>query len=367
MVHRPLVTRYYLLDVLRGAASLAVVLSHYQHFFYVAPGELALTFTPEIQPVFFILQPFYLYGGYAISLFFVLSGFVFFAQYLTNIGSGRVGPWRFFVLRFSRLYPLHVATLLLVAGLQWVSRSIDGQAVVYPCNDLYHFMLNLFFVSHWGLQRCWSFNAPVWSVSVEVLLYILFFVFAWIVPRLTWTPLTAALCAGAVGVLLHFYPGNTIGALSMPILCFYAGGIVYLLLDRLLIARWQPLHIVGAALGTIAIAAAVMSATARGRVFISYGMVFPAVIMMLAAMQQSRDELGKQIRILGDITYSTYLMHFPLQLSLLLAAKAGFVAIDYSAPGALVMFLALLIAISVPTYYLFEKGAQAYLRQTLSG
>lgn len=29
-------------------------------------------------------------------------------------------------------------------------------------------------MSAWGLEEGWSFNAPVWSISVEILLYITF-------------------------------------------------------------------------------------------------------------------------------------------------------------------------------------------------
>jgi len=79
-----------------------------------------------------------------------------------------IGAWQFFVLRFSRLYPLHFATLIFVATLQLGSLSLDGYSIVYPCNDVYHFVLNLFFASVWGFEQCASFNAPVWSVSVEV-------------------------------------------------------------------------------------------------------------------------------------------------------------------------------------------------------
>ena len=42
-------------------------------------------------------------------------------------------------------------------------------------NDLYHFFLQIFFISAWGFENGNSFNAPIWSVSVEIGIYILFF------------------------------------------------------------------------------------------------------------------------------------------------------------------------------------------------
>ena len=47
---------------------------------------------------------------------------------------------------------------------------------IYKINDLYHFLLHLFFISGWGFQEGSSFNNPVWSVSVELVIYVFFFI-----------------------------------------------------------------------------------------------------------------------------------------------------------------------------------------------
>jgi peptidoglycan/LPS O-acetylase OafA/YrhL len=356
------ISRFYLLDVARGIASMAVVLWHYQHFYYV-DDRLGPTFDRDAQPFFFLLKPLYLYGSHAVDLFFVLSGFVFFSQYLESIGSRQIGPWRFFVLRFSRLYPLNFVTLLLVAGLQLVSQSINGKSIVYSCNDVPHFILNLFFMSNWG---CFSFNGPVWSVSLEVLLYISFFIFALIVPSSSWARLVPAVVAGAVGVLLTRSSHATVATLGIAIVCFYAGGIVFLTLKLFLAAGWRPLNLASGSVAVLAAGAAGNYATTQYSEIFSGLIEFPALVMALAAVQYRSCYLGRQIRILGDITYSTYLTHFPIQLALLLAAKVGLISIDYNATSAFIMFFVLLIAISIPTYYFFEMKAQNYLRKTLS-
>ena len=55
-----------------------------------------------------------------------------------------VGAWRFLIRRFSRLYALHLATLLLVAALQaGYAAQHDGQTFVYGNNDVPHFLLQL--------------------------------------------------------------------------------------------------------------------------------------------------------------------------------------------------------------------------------
>ena len=169
--------RFYLLDIVRGCAALSVVVWHYQHFFYSAPAMLRLSFDRALQPFYALLWPlydesghavqvfsrlapdfdrasqpfyallwpFYEQGGRAVQMFFVLSGFVFFYHYRDAIRTQAIDARRFFLLRFSRLYPLHAATLLLVAAGQFLSRALDGEFVAYPCNSIAHFGLNLFF------------------------------------------------------------------------------------------------------------------------------------------------------------------------------------------------------------------------------
>lgn len=92
-----------------------------------------------------------------------------------SISDGAVGAGRFYVLRFSRLYPLHCLTLLTVLILQAMAWAIDGHHFVDQNNDAWHFLLQFFFASNWGLESAASFNGPVWSISVEVLVYFLFF------------------------------------------------------------------------------------------------------------------------------------------------------------------------------------------------
>ena len=65
--------RFYLLDILRGLASLTVVVWHYQHFFFIAPETLPLDFDRSQQPFYWILFPFYEQGLRAVQLFFALS------------------------------------------------------------------------------------------------------------------------------------------------------------------------------------------------------------------------------------------------------------------------------------------------------
>ncbi len=113
----------YLLDILRGLASLAIVVWHYQHFFYVAPGKISEEFVRSSQPLYFIFWPLYDNGHFSVQLFFVLSGFVFYFIYYDKVRSRSVSGYDFLILRFSRLYPLYFVTLIYVAVVQLKAHS----------------------------------------------------------------------------------------------------------------------------------------------------------------------------------------------------------------------------------------------------
>jgi peptidoglycan/LPS O-acetylase OafA/YrhL len=162
------------IELLRFLSSVAVLIFHYQHFAFV--GTVETHFVASQQPFFSLFRLFYNYGFYGVEVFWCISGFIFFWKYSSVIANGTMTGYVFFVLRLSRLYPLHFVTLVFMALMQYVYFSQHSTYFVYPYNDLYHFLLQLGFASNWGVQRGDSFNGPIWSISIEVLVYALFFI-----------------------------------------------------------------------------------------------------------------------------------------------------------------------------------------------
>jgi peptidoglycan/LPS O-acetylase OafA/YrhL len=166
--------RYLSLDVLRGLAALSVVVYHWEHFLFF-PGQDATPHAHASQPFYEVLRPLYDSGYMAVDLFFSLSGFIFFCFYANRIRYEGLSGGHFAYLRLSRLYPLHFLTLLLVAVLQYFYFNRYDAYFVYQDNDLRRFILQLLFASNWLPNEPYSFNGPIWSVSIEILLYALFF------------------------------------------------------------------------------------------------------------------------------------------------------------------------------------------------
>lgn len=358
-----------------------VVIYHWPHFFH--HGTEPFQGDPHQFPLYGILWPIYQQGLMAVDLFFCLSGFIFFWLYAQKIAAETVSFKNFGILRFSRLYPLHLATLLLVLAGQYLMRQMTGSFFVVPNNDWYHFILQFFFISNWGWENGLSFNGPIWSVSVEILLYLLFFAFC----RLKWTDWRWLVAASLAGLWLM---QNASWFVGKGILGFFMGGLAYKVYDeiqaRQKIPRTKNLIIWLIACWIIFPVNFVMHLAYRAWWHISaphdYNLIgkaivlltdcsydlflFPATLVLLALWETQRGTLGRRFSFLGDISYASYLLHFPLQLCVMLAAVHwGWPKTLFMNPLSLLGFFLLLIAVSLASHRWFEKPIQNWLRKKL--
>lgn len=118
-----------------------------------------------------------------VEFFFILSGFILTYVYGARARElWRPGPYlRFLATRLARLYPLHLAILLLMLAMVVVMRAIAaryGYVSIY--DEPYHpvvtpltFAANLVLVQAWNIFPYLSWNGAAWFVSVEFLLCLL--------------------------------------------------------------------------------------------------------------------------------------------------------------------------------------------------
>ena len=352
--------RLYSLDALRGVAAIAVVFSHWPHFFYNGTERVAV----ELQalPLYALFASLYNNGWLGVDLFFCLSGFVFYWLYSGPVSSHAISGRDFFVLRFSRLYPLHFATLLAVALGQALMLRTTGSYFVYEHNDAYHFVLNVLFAPAWGFEDGYSFNAPVWSVSVEVLLYAAFFALCRLLPVRT-----AVLVAAAAAGLVLVAPGNLL--IGRGITAFFIGGATCLAYQRIVAAgrsqavlRWLP-WLAAALWLLIPLCLAWLAASIQLR-YLAALVLFPVTILTLALFETQRANLLRPVAFLGEVSYASYLLHFPLQLAAVgLVGALGVGREVFYSPWTLAAFIALLLAASFASHRLFEMPAQRALRK----
>lgn len=297
---------------------------------------------------------------------FLLSGFVFFWRYGSAIASGQCGAKRFAIYRIARLYPLHAATLLVVLVLQLLFLTHNGAYFVYHSNDAYHFALHAFFLSHWGFERGHSFNTPVWSVSIEVALYGCFFALAYL--RGARWPIVAALVCALVGVQLAGIGGRW----PRSIEAFFTGGLTFFAVQAYLGVKNRPAALdyllAGIApalwLGMAVFAPFSEFMLQREPTQLYSRILFPATIASLVILEARWRPNLKALRWIGDISYSTYLIHFPLQLLFaLIVSYLGLTTGAFYSPWALLAFFAVLIPLSLASFHYFERPVQDAIRK----
>jgi peptidoglycan/LPS O-acetylase OafA/YrhL len=338
------------LEIARFLAALAVMFWHYQHFFY--KGIASGGDTPPADVITFPLHRlfgfFYDNGHYAVPVFWMISGFIFFWKYGAAINEGRVSAYRFFVLRFSRLYPLHFATLILVALLQFIYIRTHGTSFIYGNNDAFHFALQLAFASNWLDGLPWTFNGPIWSVSIEVLAYAFFLALvSFLKPGLILC-LVVALAAKAAG---HFWPQNVFECAQY----FFVGGIVQFVVGKLSHRHKQV------AFG-VCLLGLCLSIGTHFRFGSIIGLSF-FVVTSFALLDEVVSLRRSNVVKVGDLTYASYLLHFPVQLAVVLAIDAlGLSRNLFLEPAALVAFIVGTFGVAWIVFQAYEMPAQDALR-----
>src|SRR6266853_3180955 len=285
------------LDSLRGIAALAVVLWHYRVHF-------------QATPLFEMLAPFYLRGFLAVDFFFVLSGFVLARTYWR--GARRSFLIRNVLERVARLYPLHFATLLVVAIGQWLLvKQLNENQFIYQFNDLYHFALNLGLINYLGLQEGYSFNGPSWSISTEFFVNIIFLIVI-LFPRRVALATFFALMLASVTVLR----GIVDPTILRTLVGFFVGVILFEVVHPVAKNFRPRIHDVLFFATTIAFlfyTATPWESSYSGQDLLVDMIVFSTIVIAASMGRISVAVLSyRPLVFLGKISYSIYLIHFPV-------------------------------------------------------
>ena len=351
------------LEALRFTAAFAVLVYHYNHFYYA--GDRLSDFAIKDQPFYFLFAPFYWYGEWGVHLFWCISGFIFAWKYNGSIGAGAISFRQFVVLRLSRLYPLHFVTLLAVVSLQASYVREHGTFFVFQPNDLKHFLLNLGFASYWGFQDGMSFNGPSWSISAEVLVYVLFFATC----RLTGRRSRLAVPM-AIGVFLlaafaqQFLPPRAAVFLAAN---FFYLGVLACHLYRLMAAepKWARAVFFQLA-GLAAFVPAILIGFGGLSIEAACLLMFPAFILVFQlGIPDTFPRLNRCLIFLGNLTYASYMLQFPMQLAMMqLLPLAGLNLIGIrTTPAFFLVYIVTVCALSRVVHLTLEIPAQTLLRR----
>ncbi len=316
--------RFLVLDSFRGLCALAVIVHH---------SHAVQSFT-ELA--------FFRHANYLVNFFFVLSGFVLYHIYADRLGTGAQFK-RFVIARICRLYPLHLATLIVALLFECLKLVIEQRGMSFTVASFTgakapgEILPNLLLLQSWwsGFNQM-SFNFPSWSISVEFYLYLIFALIAAGLPG----PSRQIFAGIAVLAFLALYFNSGLfseGAL-IGLGCFFSGIMTYRLYDRFkdlhMPTRWATLL---EALGLMTVYLAVTYSEPSQN--ISLSLLFCVIIGLFAFEAGWLSTLLRTafFKWAGVLSFSIYMTHtivlFMVSMVLMALAKVTGLPLLIDVPG----------------------------------
>ena len=258
------------------------------------------------------------HGYLWVDFFFLLSGFVIAHVYGTKLA----GPfsaetaWRYLAARFARIYPLHLATLLLLIPLRvmaaaWFPAMQDGSWESFlawraiPSNLLLTHAMNQHVYLSWNIVS-WSIGAEWWSYVAALLL---------IRPiqgqGLRRAGIVALIAAALLTGLVRLTPAHNLDITFdygfFRCLCEFTLGLA---LYQAYEAGWGRAALQGDAPLALLLTGIVLSLNAKAADLT----LVPLFMLLILAAAYNRGRLGKllasrPLQHLGAMSYALYMMH----------------------------------------------------------
>ena len=332
-----------------------------------------------------------IYSGFlGVNFFFVLSGFI-----LTHAYHGRLdapGSIRsFWLARFARIYPGYCIGFLLLLPMALYALMIAPDRGALLADAPAIALLDALLVQSWIPAAAIAWNGPSWSLSTEAFFYAVFplaarrfdrmGVIAILLTALAIYCLSIGIgfyfaldpfsIANAIGRATHLEPAyiETIDIFYMyfpparlPEFLFGCLGGVLFIRHRAWLRRWRWLCL---AAGLAGVTAAVdgLSGLLPMSVW-SNGLLMPFVMLVLWGLAESRSTIltHRLSRMLGEASFSLYIIHIPVWMLMTKADLHLFQWQRYSPWPFVLLYLAACIALSLLFLTLVETPLRRIIR-----
>jgi peptidoglycan/LPS O-acetylase OafA/YrhL len=305
-------------------------------------------------------------GFIGVSFFFILSGFILSLNYAQRFKEETITPRHFWILRFARIYPLYLLTLLLAVPFYLNDPALGAKLAV--CTAM---------LQSWIPDGHWAFtlNKPAWSLSVEAFFYALFPLIIGRLMRMRgWLFMLPAAILLILALAMTFTPLEW----QRPVFYFNpVGRLGEFLLGIALYRFWadRAVRTSGFWRDTMLELAAILLFCIFFALHLKVPIVYRLSVyywvpmaVLLYVFSRSDGGFSKLLSVpvfvlLGNASYAFYLLHYPVGAALEVANKR--LQIPQDGLAYFLLYFTLTLILSVLIYLLFEKPANRFLRQKL--
>ena len=185
-----------------------------------------------------------------------------------------------------------------------------------------------------------------------------------------------SLLALIIVFILYLFTQASIGNITLGLVLFYLGGFTFYLFDFLKKKLNTKRNLIIFVLVIIDI---IVFGRFLNQIFLEWQMSltdligsrlmlllffvkFPLIILNLSIIQHYFKNIGKSIQIFGDISYTIYLVHIPLEVIFALVNKKIF-SINFDNNLIFLLYFASVFFFSIITYKYFELPIKNYIRK----
>lgn len=371
-------SRFEVVDALRGIAAFAVLVYHARAEFTMGASVAIATDNWWLDPtkLFCVLLTPFSFGFLGVDLFFVLSGFCIHYKpaQLNHVTEWNQRWGTFFWRRFVRLYPTYICSLILAYILYVLGAIFIPDTVKDFDTSLWTLLGNLVFLE--GLvTRCFAGNTVLWTLVIEVQLYLLYPLFFVARRRfgIAVTTIFAFLISLAVAIFLEFDQNRRVfvywqgggpvvlkywfswilGAVCAEIVLFHQK-----LVPRLLCSMAIPSLLMSVVLFRLG-----LNETAS----LFNGIAMAAILLFCTAYSNTAHNsiwFWRPFAYLGIISYSLYIIHRPS----FIVTNILFIGVDRGHYQVLIMLTSLGVAwlVAMVLFYSVERRSIVRGRVTRS-
>jgi peptidoglycan/LPS O-acetylase OafA/YrhL len=348
------------LTSLRGIAAWWVVVYHFELYLVNYLPDFAHTIVTK--------------GYLAVDFFFILSGFVIYITYGNKLQSFEKNYFINYILRrLSRIYPLHLFTLLIYISIPVSLLLFSQQGILTGKFDLLSFLFNMLLIDAWGIESELTWNIPSWSISAEWLAYLCFPFLAYVISKYLQSLIYKIIAFLILWVLFvsSFYflgyssVGNNVAGMAV-IRCvfqFSLGcilGSIYLMDLKILLSALMRRILLS--IGLVCFSLMFLSGVLD---FVIIGLSFGAIILSVSLSEGMVNKilLNPFFTLLGKISYSTYMIHYFVKdwFKLLFVEEIGVATLTE-----LISCFILIFVLSVISFKFIEMPSQRYFNEKIN-